>query len=326
MAMGGAGVGLADDEYALFQNPAGLAGQDTRQLRVLGLGLEGSLDTYTTFTTSYNAVKKLDLTALNLLMGKDIYMRANDVTMVQLPRFSLAYILDFKGGITEYNQANPYLHLTDQTTQGLQAGTGWKLDGGRHSHDEWRIGVAAKLLWRKGGVYDISTAGLLQATGQGKAYLDQLTGNYGMGIGADAGVQYVRHIDKDTDLSAGSSLTDVGNTRFSSPQAAQIPMNWSLGVGYKKNFHFMKIALGADLKNLTDGVVLANKTHFGAEVKIPLFSFYLGANQLAPSYGVSVDLWLVRVSLMSYQEQLGIFYGQDTSRRYLLQIDLNLPI
>jgi hypothetical protein len=326
LAMGGAGVGIADDEYALFMNPAGIAAQEERSFRLIGLSLETSGDTYSVFGSSVSALKNFNTSSLNSLMGKDIYLRAGLTPLIQLPHFEIAYVLDAQGAITEFNQANPYFQFGDMITQGVQAGTGWTIKSGRHPVDEWRIGVAAKVLWRRGGYYDIGTAGFLAATSQGKSYIDGLTGGYGMGVGLDSGVQYVYHIDKKTDAFAGASITDIGNTKFSDPHASEIPMNPSIGVGYKKTYDLMKLSIDADLRNLNQSTAFCNKTHVGADLAIPLFDFMVGLSQLYPTFGVSVDVWILKVSALSYGDELGVDYDQVPSRRYLLQVDFKLPI
>ena len=326
MAMGGAGIGLADDEYTLFQNPAGLAGQEERKFHVLGLGLEASQDTYTVFGSSLNALKNFQTSSLNTLMGKDVYLRGDAVTMISLPHFSIAYIADAQGAIEQFNQANPTFKVGDMITHGVQAGMGWSLQQGRHATDEIRFGIAGKMLWRRGGYYDVSTAGFLSATTAGKSYIDNLVGNYGMGYGGDAGFQYIDHIDKRESFSFGASVLDIGDTKFSDPHADPIPMNIGFGFGYKKELDFFKIKVDADLRNLSQMGSLSTKMHVGGDLSIPLFDFYLGLNQLSPTYGVGFDIWILKVTLLSYADELGVYYGEDTSRRYMLQIDFNLPI
>jgi hypothetical protein len=326
MAMGGAGVALADDEYALFQNPAGLAGSKERRFKILGLGAEISMDALQTFGSTFSALGKFKTSDLNTLMGKDIAVRLGVVPMIKLNGFAISYIADFQGSINQFNQANPYFDVGFMTTHGVQAGIGMTLPQSRNARSETRVGAAAKMLWRKGGFYSVSTAGFLQATNQGKAYIDNLIGGFGVGLGLDLGVQQIEHIDKTTQVSFGASITDVGDTKFSDPHASPIAMSANLGTAYKKDFNFLKLALAADLKHLNERGDFLNKTHLGAEVGIPLFDFYLGVNQLNLTYGVAFDIWVLRVSLLSFAEELGIFNHQNTSRKTMLQVDLNLPI
>ncbi len=325
-AMGGAGIGLADDEYTLFYNPAGLAGSNMRRLQLMGLGVEGSWDIATTVQDSLSAFKTFNQNSMNLLMGKDIYVRGGITPMVLLPHFAIAYVNDFQGAISEYNTANPTFHFGDQITRGIQAGMGWSFSHGRHPKDEYRFGLSGKYLWRRGGYYDVSTSGFLAATTDPKGFINNIVGDYGTGMGIDTGFQYVNHMDKKSDISFGISGTDITYTHFSSQQAAVIPASWGFGFGYKTHIPFFKLAAAADLRDFNRDTSFSNKVHFGGELGIPLMDFYLGWSQLSMTYGFAFDLWVMRIDVMSYEQQLGNYYNQQASRRYMLHINLNLPI
>lgn len=325
-AMGGAGVGLADDSNALFNNAAGLADQNDRRFRLVGAGVEASLDTYQTFGNSLQAVSDFTVSSLNQVMGKDIYFRGGQTMMVMLPKFSLAYLVDAQGSINEYNTANPNFDFGYMITHGVQAGTAWTFSKGRRPTSEFRVGIAAKVLWRRGGYYNIQTSGFLLATNQGKAYVDQLVGNYGIGFGADLGIQQVMRIDPKTRLSFGASLTDIGGTRFSEAKAMVQEMQANIGIGFKKELQFGKISAGFDLRNLGRQTAFSNKTHLGAELELSAFAIQAGANQLNYTWGFSFDLWVIKVHALSTAEELGVAFGQKTSRRYMLALDFNVPI
>ncbi len=327
MAMGGIGVGLADDEYALFNNPAGLAGQKARKFRPVNVALEGSLDIYGSLSAVTEALSNFSLGTLNELMGKDIYLRASTAPLITLPNFAIAFIGDAQGSLLIRNQANPTYRIGNMLTYGFQAGMGWSFKSGRRPVDEWRFGLAAKMLWRKGGVYDLGTPEFLRLANDAKGYIAELVGDYGMGFGADVGVQYVRHLDsKGSDLFFGASLADIGGTRFDVPTARPVQMNPSIGVGWVKKNDFLQFKAGLDLRNLDQETRFSNKIHFGTETSLPLFDLYAGMNQLNLTYGAAFDIWVLRVTALSYAEELGVAFHQNTSRRYVLHVDFNLPI
>ncbi len=326
LSMGGAGVGLADDEYALFHNPAGLAGMEKRRFRAMSVGIEASMDTYSSLGTTKSVFSNFQLANMNQLMGKDIIARTSATTMVNLPHFSLAYIADGQASMNQFNQANPTFRLGDMITHGIQTGMGWNLSKSKKGPEEMRVGVAAKVLWRRGGYYDISTAGFLSASSQGRQYINNLVGSYGMGFGADVGAQYMKHIDNKTHVSFGTSITDIGNTKFSDTHAQTIPMNVSLGVAFQKELEMLKLKFAADLQNLTQETSFVNRTHFGGAISLPMFDFNYGLYQMNLTYGFAFDLWVVRVSALTYAEELGLYYHQNQSRRYMLQVDFSLPI
>lgn len=326
IVMGGAGVGLADDEYALFHNVAGLAGQEERNFRPLGLGVEGSWDTYTNLGTIMSLGSNFTVGSLNELMNKDIAFRLNQVPMIQLPHFALAYVFDSQVVLNEYNKVNPNFNLGYMTTHGVQAGMAWSFKKGRHPTEEFRMGIALKLLFRKGGFYDVSTAGLLQASDNGVAYLNSLVGNYGTGFGGDIGVQYVKKLNPTTNFSIGSSITDLGGTKFSDSHAMTIPMVWNAGIGLKKTVNENKFSFGLDMRNILLATALSNKIHFGGEADLGFINLQLGLNQLNPTYGIGFDAWVLKLMFLSYAEELGPSYHQLSSRRGMIQANFNMPI
>ena len=238
----------------------------------------------------------------------------------------MAYVVDGQFELSEYNQANPMIDLTSMVTHGVQAGYGWKLNQGRRPKDEIRFGAAAKILWRRGGMNSISTAGLVQASADGVGYLKSLLGSYEMGIGFDAGAQYLYNVSPHTKVMSGLSVTDVPNINFSGRTAMDQPMAVNWGLGVKGGYNQYTYSLGFDIRNIFQSTAFTNKLHFGGEFSMELLSFYLGFNQLFLTYGVAFDLWIMRVSLVSYGEESGYFYDQNSSRRYLFQFDFKLPI
>lgn len=326
MAMGGAGVGLADQEDALFNNPAGLAGMDERRFKLVSAGLEGSLDAYGAFSNSLSAFSNFSLGTLNEFMGKDIVTRAGQTTTLLLPSFALAYLVDFQGVINQYSLSNPNFDLGYQTTHGIQVGTAWTFKSGRRPTSEFRLGIAGKILWRRGGFYNIQTSGFLQAASDGKAYLDQLVGGFGMGFGGDLGVQFINRLNPKTQISLGASVLDIGDTRFASPQANRQLMNVGLGVGYKQKTDLGMVSFAMDLRNLNRDVPLAKQLHFGGEIDLPALKFQAGFNQLNYTWGAVFDVWVLQISAVSTAEEIGVAKGQNTSRRYMLLFDFNMPI
>ena len=105
-----------------------------------------------------------------------------------------------------------------------------------------------------------------------------------------------------------------------------VATNPSFGLGFKKDLNFFKLALAADMRNLDVDTNFVNKTHVGANLGMPLIDLYVGLNQMRATYGMAFDIWLIKISLLSYGEELGVKFGQNPSRRYLFQLDFQLPI
>lgn len=326
MAMGGIGVGLADDEYALFNNPAGLAGYEQRGFRPLGLGIEGTWDTYKNFSEIASVSKSLSFSSMNIFMNKDIAFRLSQVPMILLPHFALSYIADTQISVNQFNQVSPYFNLGAMITHGVQAGMAWSFKEGRRSMSEFRMGFAVKLLFRKGGYYDLGTTNMLHMSGDAQAYLSNVIGSYGKAFGGDLGAQYLRKIDDKSTLSFGASVTDLAGTKFPDSRTLSIPMSLNVGTGYIKNIYENKLKLGLDFRNLLLSNSLSNKIHMGSEFDMGYLKLMAGLNQLHASYGVGFDFWMLKTMFMSYAEELGPSYGLMTSRRMLVQVNFNMPI
>lgn len=323
--MGGIGVGIANDEHALFTNAAGLAGIEHRRWKVVSINLEGSLDLYDSYASSAALFSNFSIEKLNALAGKNIYFRGGAGTMFYGPGFALAAYIDGQSAIYTQNQVTPEYELGIMTTEGLQGGFAWKIPiGGKKSTTELRVGTAAKFMFRKGGYYKLGASDLLSIT-DGKEYLTALVGDYGAGVGFDLGTQLVQKVGKGTSIFLGTSATDIPKTNIKG-KAQDVAMNFGLGLGVVQKMEFMDVTVGADLQNLTQVDAFSNKFHFGLELGVPFLKLWGGLNQGYFTYGMGVEFWLARISFSSYSEELGYRFKQRQNKRVLLQIDVKLPI
>jgi hypothetical protein len=60
----------------------------------------------------------------------------------------------------------------------------------------------------------------------------------------------------------------------------------------------------------------------GAEYSLPFLKLQTGFYQGYFTYGVSTDVWLARIQLTSYTEEMGTYGGQQGERRYALRANL----
>ena len=81
-----------------------------------------------------------------------------------------------------------------------------------------------------------------------------------------------------------------------------------------------------DLRHLLDTTDFKKKSHIGFELGLPFINLDAGVDQVYINYGASVDIWLTRVSILSYEEENGSFVGLNPERRYSLTIDLKFNL
>jgi hypothetical protein len=324
-AMGGASTAITEGDEAIYLNPAAMAGNKRAVFYALNADVSLSSDTITTFESSSTAFSNINDAAINSLMGKDIEGRATLSPAITLPNFGVSFLIDQQFALLAHNQANPQVLLGYQTTNGIQFATGFTVIGNnKNSKDELRIGAGYKIMFRRGGYYDLTLDQILNIN---ENEVKNVIGSFGTGMDGDFGLQYIRKISKTTQLLAGLDYQDIGGMTFSGGGQTQAE-NLAIGIGAK----FMlgraaNMTIGYDIKNLTQDVQFEKRQHFGIELALPLVAFDLGLNEGAYiSYGASVDLWLLKISALSYEEELGTDVGQEGERNYMLRITIKFDI
>jgi hypothetical protein len=323
-AMGGAYTAVADDEAAIFYNPAGLAGIEKNTVTYASLDLQGSGDLILGFRDSRAAFTDLSPSTLNMLMGKNVYGRAQFAPTIVMPGFGLAVLVDGQAAILAQNKSLPHITLGYQNTNGVQAAYGMAIGRrkGRQGVSELRLGFAGKFLYRRGGY---RLLGLMDILNVSQDTLHQVANAWKNSIGVDAGLQYVRGITSRLTLNAGLAFTDIGDTKFGL-EADRIQSNLSFGLAALYRTGKMGVTLAYDYRHILQPADARKRSHFGTELNFPIFSLYAGLNQTYFSYGAGFDVWLVRVTAVSTAHEYGTFVGQNPVRTFALKAALKVGI
>lgn len=329
MALSGAFTAIADDEQAIFINPAGLAGIKDTRVKILTVDTELSTDAVdqtlgvilgtSTLMTALTGTNPF--AALNDLMGQNIYLRAQAASTFVMPNFGFGLIVDQQVGLLGRNQVYANYDTLFMTTSGVQAGLGFRLYKNKKRRFEIRVGGAGKLVWRRGGYRNVPALDLLQISSLGPAgFAGQTYGGFGMGIGYDLGVQFVKTFKGGLSLMAGSALTDIANTTFG-PGINSLPQNWSLGAAGSWDLGGMKATVSYDFQHILDDADMRKKHRLGLEVGLPFLTLYGGLYQSNLTYGFAADLWLVNLTAIYYVEEAGVYIGQNPMGRYLVRFE-----
>ena len=331
MAMGGSYVALADDEQAIFYNPAGMAGIRTPQFRyasmdaVVGTSL---INKYEEAAAQVAEISGVSADSLNILMGKDIYSQGQLAATLVAPNVGFAYLIDGQGSFMLRNSAAPVLDMGYQITHGVQIATGISL-AGRRQKKRWdfRVGVAGKWMYRRGGYETLHLSEVMQIR---KDFLATLAPGFGSGYGGDLGVQAIRYLDnRRWKLMAGAAFTDVGSTIFTGAEKVDNQQgNLSAGVAAQlKVGEFLTTTLSYEMNQINySNIDWRKRNHIGFEMTFPFISLMGGINQVFLTYGARFDLWIFNITLYSYQEELNTLVNQYPQRRYGINATLKFDI
>lgn len=322
--MGNAYVGLADDEQAVFLNPAGLAGIKDSTVHYLVEDIDASLDLGLMGLQGTSAFSDFSTDAMGDLLGKNLYVRSQFAPIFVMPNFGIGLMVDDQAAFLGKNKALPRVTVGYQMTNGVQMGFGTTVTGKRSRIGELRVGVGAKVMWRRGGYKQLSLAQLLGAS---RDTLAEIAPRYQMGKGLDLGVQFVRPLGKRATLSLGLAWTDVGDTTFGDGQPDTMKQNLSAGAAVRFNTgRSSAIIIAYDYKHINEQTDWRKRNHLGLELAFPILSLYGGINQNSLTYGFGMDLWIFRLTAISYAEELGMLSYQETDRRYMLRLALKFGL
>ena len=144
-------------------------------------------------------------------------------------------------------------------------------------------------------------------------------------ISFDLGLLYNLPVLESLSPQAGLSVLDITDLDFE--DGGKVPQRINLGISIRPKIPFItSTTLALDYQDIAKGYEqddsLGKRLHFGAEVGLLRNHLMLraGLNQGYSSFGAEVDLWLLKLSYANYQEEIGIYAGQDKDERQAVQL------
>jgi hypothetical protein len=323
LGRGDTGVSVADDEEAIFYNPAGVA---------LGKGIYKKTVLASPHIEVSQATRDLgrqlaaeDADAVEAVrdhVGKPNHVGISNFTGLILRRAAigavatstldvLAYKSPEGGGLEEVTAA------ADQTV-GLTftlAESFWS--------ERMLLGVTGKYLARGRGE---ATASLAEADALEEQVADRE--NFlgaGEGGGADVGVMFRGGGRSNPAL--GITVNDVGDTKIAPTEPTAIDLDVkqtvNVGVSIEPGTKFSKLRLLADVRDVLGRVETNDrkKLHLGAELTVlNAVGVTGGLNQGYPTGGVYFDLYVLRLDLGMYTEEMGDRVGTRPDTRFFFRL------
>ena len=319
LGMGGVYIPFVNGPDAIVHNPAALGRVEgiNFHLAEVNIGANGE--------EAYEIYKDLDElddpNTYNGLFGKRLWAQVNGQTSFAIPYFGMGYYTDYNVSLELHNPGFPEFETYFRNDQAYVIAGAFTIGPGAY------VGIAGKKVDRWGG--DTQDLGL--STIANASDLEAIGDNFdnkGTGYGIDIAV--LQEIDLPFLKPTLTAVwQDVGSTAFTQTGGADAPpriaQNLSVGAGVLLDLPGLDVSAGVEGRHLLEpDIQIGKKVHLGAEVSLPLIDVRAGYSQGYLSYGVGLNLFILRVDAASYTEELGVYPGQTAEQRYMVAISLDL--
>lgn len=326
MGMGGAFTAVADDENAMFYNPAGLnAIKGFGRFELLNPLAETTTDTVE-FVGDLRDVADADTDAeqaalatelLDKWLGEQFHARASVFPNLTLQNFGIGVLGQavFDGEVHNPAGSNTLQVRSSSDLAGLVSGA----IGFSPAGTTLRLGVTGKFVRRELLDQSYTANDLVQQDG---IDLDRDLQD-GSGFGFDAGV--IWGLPLPLNPAVGVTVQNIGDVDLG--DAGTLPQQVNAGVALRPSLPFGTLTLAADMLDVTKEVGTdddtAKRLHMGAEFALPtVLSLRTGLNQGYFSAGATIDLRVLKLAYAYSIEEVGAFAGQTPDRRHVAQVSL----
>jgi hypothetical protein len=322
--MGGAFTAVADDENAIFYNPAGLNSiQGFQQVEILNPVAEFSQKTWDFYsdlddaldapTQSERDQKTADV--LNRYIGEHLHMRTSVFPNVVFHNFGVGVLGQavFDGEV--HNPlGSSFLQVRGGYDLALLVSGAYGVFG-----QYLQIGVTGKVV-RRSLLDKVYTANEIVSQ-NGISLSDDLEN--GVGIGGDIGG--ILRLPVLFTPAIGITVQNVGDIDLD--KAGKVPQQLNAGIALKPPFPLGQLVLAADVvdvgRETGSDDDLYKRVHMGAEyTPFGMLSLRAGLNQGYPTFGATLDLWLLKIAGAYYVEEIGAFAGQRDDQRVVVQASM----
>jgi hypothetical protein len=324
LGMGGAFTALADDENALFYNPAGLSAIQQLDLAVLNPLVDVSKKSIDLFEDAQD-IDTDDVGQVSDLMrqyiGEHQHLQAS---FFPYAGFRVASTGVMIGGLAQAvadaeirNPAWPEAQVDYVQDLGLLAGFGLRLPIAG-----LKMGAAAKYISRK-SLDEVYTASDIADDSFGDRFDDDQKSGSGLSLdlGAIYTLPFISFVKTDIALAVlNLPEMDMGDAKDLKTQA-------NIGIAMEKMLAKFRLVGTLDYLDLTQALEedkdLGKRLHMGIELKTPWFvAIRGGINQGYFTAGATVDFRLLRLDFATYTEEVGSYAGQRGDQRYVGQFTI----
>ncbi|MFH1222716.1 MAG: hypothetical protein V1647_00060 [Pseudomonadota bacterium] len=329
MGMGGAFTAVSDDINALFYNPAGLnrIKKGEGEIIVLNPGIVMNTTAIDIAGKISRMVTQNPMDALTPYIGQNMHLDIMSM-MPSLARKNFAVALMLP---TIRNNTLLRRNVATEAYETIIADSGLML-GFAHGflQDRLAVGVDIKFLVRGAG--DVTFDAVQLYTRRTVNFND--IGGYGFGVDGDIGAMYTFNKVWFFIPTVGMSINNIGATKFPThfgrgtyygALADEYRLKRSLSIGSKfelpSGAYFSKWIFVFDINNIGFPGSMFKKFHLGTEAL--LFNFFGlrgGINQGYFTFGLTLNIPVMKIDFFTYGEELGDSTGVKGDRRIGIQL------
>jgi hypothetical protein len=315
LGMGNAYGPIVKGSNSLFYNPAGISrieGYNWQLFELYG-GLDGEQALAAAQALSANS------SDLSSLLGQRLWIGGGGKTSIFTPGFAAAYYTSGYLQLDMTNPALPNMNITVINDMAYALGTGIMLFPGFH------VGMVVRRILRSGGNLTFGTDTI---TNFDPNAVDNLLASRGVGFGADLGLNFTFPAPGSPTLSM--VWKNMGQTSFTpenvggiAPPSIEDQINLGFGVNFESMVFDITPVIEYKYANRYD-LQMGQRLHLGVELGLPIFDFRGGFSQGYYTWGIGMDMGLLKFDLATYGVELGEYPGQKEDRRWLFEMTMEL--
>lgn len=327
LGMGNAFTAIADDENAVFYNPAGISKMSKLNFGVVN-PVVGISDKMVDLMSDAQDINQDDTGEVADLL-RDYIGEHQHFTAALYPYvgFNVADIGVVVAGLAKgmvnadvRDPVWPEAHVEMITDYGVLGGAGLKVPFPKVAG--LRAGGALKVLSRE-SLDEVYTATDLAASDFSDRLEDDLVSGSGMAL--DFGIMYDLRFVPVFDTTAALVVQNI--PEMDMDDAEDIKTQFHVGLGLQKSLGAFEFLGALDIRDITGNIGedddIGKRIHLGAELKLPaVLAVRAGFSQGYLSAGATVDIWVVKLDFATYAEEVGAHAGQRMDRRYVMQVTI----
>ncbi len=326
LGRGNTGVAAVTDASALFYNPAGLAHSQSYNVNVANSWLGGAQNIIDSFSNLKDVTddKNASLSSkFSPFLGKPLGLEGGFFPGIAIPHFAAGFWDYMKLDLTYRNPVNPELEIDGRNDYGLLTGFAVKVI------PDLAIGASMRYQRRRFVYAHVTGGAVINGTG---STLDDYVKS-GEAYGLTLGTQWRRKMGKNSWYALGTTLEDVGDTRFrNSKIGSDAPppqeMAWSTGTALGFASRLADATLLWDMRQLNNkNLSYTKKVFLGADLSLPVVDMRAGFFHGYWTAGLTLKILpLFDLDVTSYAEELDSSAGIRKNRIYMLGLRAGLAI